>query len=285
MNYDSFWWDRSSSWWAKADRAQEHLRTLRQQVDDFRASNPITVIPEPTDTPDRTAYRLHHQEPPVSISTTVGDVVHNLRSALDNLAYRIAEHEVGRDLNPKEAKACWFPIYETSDDFDAFFTNKYRKMLYGTQARDALRLVQPFHNLEEAIRLGVQVTDTHADEYQWNELYRLNHLWNIDKHRRLATLAWSFNLLYWTSDEPSKRSWQWGDGTFKNGSILGYMTGSDPDVGNRIYHEFNLVLADDPVYDLTDPEKSDDVVRVLEGWHRRITDWTFQLIFRMMSRT
>jgi hypothetical protein len=287
MNYDSFWWDRSSSWWAKADRAQEHLRSLRQQVDNFRTSNPYSVVPEPTDIPDRTAYRLYHGKVPATISTTVGDVIHNLRSALDSLAYGIAQHDAHSPMSPKEEAACEFPICETPEDFDAFFDtdNKHRVALYGIQAREALRLVQPFHNHEEAIRLGVQVTDTYADVYRWDELYRLNHLWKIDKHRRLATMTWLLDLLYWTSNEPSKRSWQWGDGTFANGSILGYMTGSDPDVGNKVFHEFNLVLTDDPVYDLANPGNSDDVVRLLEGWYRHITDWIFQLIFRTMSRT
>jgi hypothetical protein len=285
MSNDAFWWDHSASWWAKADHALEHLRTLRRLVDDFRASDSLVVVPEPTNAPDRTAYRLYHGETPVSISTTVGDVVHNLRSALDNLAYGIALHDLDRGMDPKEERACEFPICETPDAFDEFFTkNKNRQVLYGTQAREAFRLAQPFHNHEEAIRLGVQVTDTYADELRWDELYRLNHLWNIDKHRRPATLAWSLDLLYWTSNEPSKRSWQWADLSFKNGSILGYMTGSDPDVGNTVFHEFNLVLTDDPAYDPASPGNTDDVVKLLEAWHRRITDWTFQLIFRTMSR-
>jgi hypothetical protein len=97
MAPDPSWLDRTSAWWAKADRAQEHLRSLRGQVEEFRTSKPYTVIPEPTDTPGRTAYRLRlHRPVPVAISTTVGDVLHNLRSALDSLAYEMARRSLDR---------------------------------------------------------------------------------------------------------------------------------------------------------------------------------------------
>jgi hypothetical protein len=42
---------------------------------------------------------------PVAISTIVGDIVHNLRPALDSLAYEMAVHHVGRPLNESGLKA------------------------------------------------------------------------------------------------------------------------------------------------------------------------------------
>jgi hypothetical protein len=59
MISDPSWRDRTSAWWAKANRAKEHLASLDQLVEEFRASTPFRVIPEPTDVPGRTAYRLH----------------------------------------------------------------------------------------------------------------------------------------------------------------------------------------------------------------------------------
>jgi hypothetical protein len=41
---------------------------------------------------------------PVAISTIVGDIVHNLRSALDSLAYEIAVRHVGRPLEGRGAE-------------------------------------------------------------------------------------------------------------------------------------------------------------------------------------
>src|SRR5262245_58677818 len=58
VTFDQAWNDQGSSWWAKANRAGEHLASLRGQIAEFRASNPYTLTPEPTDKPGRLAYRL-----------------------------------------------------------------------------------------------------------------------------------------------------------------------------------------------------------------------------------
>jgi hypothetical protein len=44
---------------------------------------------------------------------------------------------------------------------------------------------------------------------------------NIDKHRRLILATWWSDLVYWGSDEPSKRKWRWGALPFEDGDILG----------------------------------------------------------------
>jgi hypothetical protein len=293
MMCDPSWLDRTSAWWAKADRARTHLRSLDRQVAEFRASKPYTVVPQATDIPGRTEYRLHvHKPMPVEISTTIGDVLHNLRSALDGLAYEIARRGLDRPMTPEEEQACAFPVRESPERFDQFFDQASRNArtevrcaLYGGQARAAFRSVQPFRIHEDAIRLGVQVTGTYEEEYRWSELHRLTHLSNLDKHRRLAVVAWWPGLVYWMSNGPSDRHWLRGDGTFTDGSVLGYVVGRDADVGDQVFHEFNLVLADDPVHDADDPtSNTPDVVAMLDGWHRHVTGWVFPRVFQTGSR-
>jgi hypothetical protein len=293
MAYDPSWLERTSAWWAKADRAQDHLRSLDRLVAEFRASGPYTVDPQPTDIPGRTEYRLHvHKPMPVEIGTTIGDILHNLRSALDSLAYDIALRGLDRPLTPEEERACVFPVTATPERFDQFFdeTSKHertriRSALYGDRARAAFRSVQPFRIHEEAMLLGVQVTDTYGEEYRWSELHRLTQLSNLDKHRRLSLMVWWPDLVYWMSNGPSNRRWVGGDGTFTHGSVLGYMVGQDADVGDEVFHEFNLVLADDPVHDASDPtSNTQDVVAMLERWHQHITGWVFPRVFETMSR-
>jgi hypothetical protein len=292
MTGDPSWLDRASAWWAKDDRAQNHLRSLDRLVAEFRASEPYTVVPQPTDTPGRTEYRLHiHTPTPPEISTTIGDVLHNLRSALDSLAYEIALRGLDRPITTKEERACVFPVTETPEQFDQFFDEAFthertriRAALYGDRARAAFRSVQPFRIHEEAIGLGVQVTDTYQQEYHWSELYRLAQLSNLDKHRRLTLTAWWPDLIYWMSNGPSKRRWLGGDGTFTDGSVLGYMVGQDADVGDEVFHDFNLVLADDPADDASDPTSTTpDVVNMLSRWHQYITGWVFGRVFVTMS--
>jgi hypothetical protein len=290
---DSSWLDHTSSWWAKADRAQDHLRSLGRQMQEFRASQPYTVVPEPTDTPGRTAYRLRiHKPMPVAISTTVGDVLHNLRSALDSLAYEIARRGLGRPMTRAQEAACAFPVRETPEQFDQFFNEaskdrqaRIRAQLYKGKARAALRSVQPFRIREEAINLGVEAANTYEEEYRWSVLHRLGRLSNIDKHRRLNVMVWWPELVYWQSNGPSNRRWLGGDGTFTDGSILGYMVGSDAGIASKIFHEFNLVLADDLVHDAGNPNSSgEDLVAMLHRWHQYITSWVFGRVFIIMSR-
>jgi hypothetical protein len=292
MTGDPSWLDPTSAWWAKADRAQNHLHSLDRLVAEFRASEPYTVVPQPTDTPGRTEYRLRiHTPSPPEISTTIGDILHNLRSALDSVAYEIARRGLDRPMTTKEGRACVFPVTETPERFDQFFDEtskrertRIRAALYGDRARTAFRSVQPFRIHEEAIRHGVQVTDTYEQEYRWSELYRLTQLSNLDKHRRLTLTAWWPDLVYWMSNGPSKRRWLGGDGTFTDGSVLGYMVGQDADVGDEVFHDFNLVLADDPAHDASDPtSNTPDVVDMLNRWHEYITGWVFGRVFGTMS--
>jgi hypothetical protein len=177
---------------------------------------------------------------PVEISTTIGDILHNLRSALDSLAYEIARRSLDRPMTAEEERACVFPVTKTPERFDQFFdkTSKHertriRSALYGARARAAFRSVQPFRIHEEAILLGVQVTETYEQEYRWSELYRLTQLSNLDKHRRLTLVAWWPDLVYWMSNGPSKRRWLGGDGTSTDGSVLGAWSARMPTPATR----------------------------------------------------
>jgi hypothetical protein len=183
---DPAWLDQGSSWWAKANRAKEHIDSLHRLTSEFRALSPYSLTPERTEKPGRLAHRLRFSQPvPVVISTTVGDVLHNLRAALESLAFEVARRSQGGSLTPAQEKVSTFPICESPDAFDAFFNGK-KGRLYDSRSRAALRSVQPFVNLEDAHRFGVVQDRSFEDEVRWSQLHRLDTLWNIDKHRRSA---------------------------------------------------------------------------------------------------
>lgn len=281
---DQTWMDQDSSWWAKANRAKEHIDSLRRQVDDYRASAPYSLTPEPTEKPDRLAYRLRFSKPvPVRISTTVGDVLHNLRAALESLAFEVARRSRGGTLTAMQEKESTFPICESPEDFDAFFKSR-KGLLYDRRARAALRSVQPFVNLEQAHRLGVALNRSFDEAFRWSELHRLDALWNIDKHRRLTLMAWRPDLIYWGSNVPSNRRALPGDGTLANGSILLYIEGTDEGQSDELSHQFNLVLTDDPAA-FRDQGAADDVVDLLGHWHQHIVNLVvFPRVFTIMSQ-
>jgi hypothetical protein len=57
-----------------------------------------------------------------------------------------------------------------------------------------------------------------------------------------------------------------------------------PTSATRFFHDFNLVLVDDPAHDAIDLRSSSpDVVDMLNRWHQYITGWVFGRVFGMMS--
>ena len=112
--------DLDAAWWAKLRRAGTHRETLARLVDEFQASEPYTLDHEPGDKPDEVAYRLHiRREAPAEISTVVGDVLHNLRSALDSLAYELAVQSKGAALTNRESEVTSFPWVPSRRAYEA----------------------------------------------------------------------------------------------------------------------------------------------------------------------
>jgi hypothetical protein len=284
LGVDPTWTDPTSSWCAKAERARQHIESLRQQVDEFRKSEPYTLTPELTDQPDRVAYVVrYHRDVPPSISTTVGDVLYNLRAALENLAFELARLSQGGTLTEEQERNSTFPICADPDDYDAFHRDRRRVGLFNDRARAALRAVQPFVNLEQAHQHGVAADKTHEDHIPWDPLYRLDKLWNVDKHRRLAVMALWPHFFYWVSDRPSNRRMLRGDGSLADGSVVFYMEGRDEGISDNVVHEFNLVLKDDPTFPLA-PDYMQDVLDVLDQFRRQVADVVFGHVFTIMSR-
>ena len=99
------------------------------------------------------------------IMLTTGDFVSSLRASLDHLAWQLALL-----TTPKPTSELSFPIFA--------------KNTVGTKARLAKIT---FGIPEPAIAIMESMQPYHAgDDYKSNHLWRLNKLWNIDKHRYIA---------------------------------------------------------------------------------------------------
>ena len=254
--------------------------------DEYRARRPFYVEAEPTERPDEVRYRLHHKiEIPRDVPLIVGDILHNLRSALDSLVLGLIEHTERRRLGEDEAKACQFPIYPDPEGFKKFFDHHaLRARLMPDKLRDAMRSVQPFYWDECAVERGIIDKTRYAENAEYDALCTLNRISNVDKHRRVAAtlLLWP-DLAYWGSDPERPQRWRPGNGEFTDGAIVGYIS-SDIDPVPELVYEFNLAL-----HDLvpTDPHdrlmfgSADDVVGQTDAW-RKVTERTMrQLIWHM----
>jgi hypothetical protein len=71
----------------KIERAERHVRELEAEIRAFRERNPYRVVRDHDAQAGRYVYRVKTVEDvPACLSTIIGDIAHNLRSALDQLA-------------------------------------------------------------------------------------------------------------------------------------------------------------------------------------------------------
>lgn len=271
--------DTSEDWWRKLDRARHHIRELAGILDVFRARNPYTLEPEPTADPDRIAHRLRfHEEMPRDAAVVLGDALHNLRSALDALAYGMAARHLGQELSDKQSKATAFPCTETPREFCDWMRDRGRGALFGDREQHALRRCQSFwvRELSKSDLTDADLLAEYRDSFLWSWLNRLTVLHNVDKHRHLHLTAFWPDLLYWGSTEGDTTAWIPGGEGVADGAVLGYMVG--PNATTELHHEFLLVILDDPAHRPTDhPYYPNDCASVVEGFAQE-TERTFHQV-------
>jgi len=150
---------------SKVNRAEKHFRELHDVLDKFRESKPYVFAP---------AYDPHTgrqigwevvvaNEVPTELPLIFGDILHNLRSALDHMANAaVAANGAIPDCNTA------FPIYNSASEFESKCVRKIKGI--GEQAVDIIRSVQPYKGASNG-----------------DVVWRLHQLDIIDKHRTLLT--------------------------------------------------------------------------------------------------
>jgi hypothetical protein len=160
----------------KVERAKKHLRDLAAfilalehteviitNVDFSVPHHPITGL-------QAAPGRMRVPTLPIDVVSIAGDVVHNLRTALDHLAQHLAM--VGcPSLSNKELRQVEFPIAETLAKYEADKARKVKGMRPETV--EAIDRLKPYKGGNDA-------------------LWRIHELDNIDKHRALFTMAPDF---------------------------------------------------------------------------------------------
>src|SRR5207253_1434562 len=142
----------------KIQRATEHLRNLETEVRAFLTTNPYVVG---TKREPQTRKLIYYVESvsatPITIPAIASDMLQNLRSALDHLAYQLIL--AGGAIPSRQT--C-FPIFDTETGYRTMDSRKVMGMQqHAIQAIDALK---PYQGGNDVLWL----------------LHRLN---NVDKHR------------------------------------------------------------------------------------------------------
>ncbi len=155
------------SFWLKIRWANKHIENLQTSLDAIGSQPyPVTVKRDP-ETRERVYYATKVPEIPSDFALSAGDILYNLRSALDHLACALVLANGGTITNSTE-----FPIVENAPKTDrdkARIAGKVQGMRQ--EAKDYILSIQPYRG-----------NSTSA-------LARLHKLNIRDKHRLLLTFA------------------------------------------------------------------------------------------------
>jgi hypothetical protein len=154
----------------KLDRGHEHAEALQAEATRYLQRRPYTFFIESNadGTDQRLKVRVSSTPDMRKWALTVGDCLHNFRSALDHLIYAMAIHASGSDPPPRHDKL-QFSIASAPERFQAWRLGEMEK---DTTIRAAVEAVQPY---------GGNAGDGRA-------LLLLADLNNTDKHRLLHVL-------------------------------------------------------------------------------------------------
>jgi hypothetical protein len=142
----------------KIQRARRHLVELESEVGDFVASRPVKFNVETLENSGGRSFNSHMHMAPLSenVGAIVGDIIHNLRSALDLTAAELVR-AVGED-----DKGVHFPFSESAEDLDG--TIKRRKFdKAGAEAVVLLQTLKPYRTGNVALQViyDLEVHDKH----------------------------------------------------------------------------------------------------------------------------
>ena len=216
----------------KINRARKHLADLRSEISSFFGRGGVYValeIPgefnrEPSF--ETAAFIYHENEPiPVEWSATIGDVIHNLRSALDLIACHV--HRITKG-NPKDIGGVQYPFCSSK----AELSENIRKRRLGHIGRDFLSVIEetaPYPGGNDGLRA-------------------IHDLDIMDKHRTLVPTVSIVSI-----DWPVKiqtGSQQFQSGVTKDGQrlIIFPRIFSPLPIGSRIKANFSIIFGVESVF-------------------------------------
>lgn len=161
---------------ARREWASKHLAGLREAVWEYERSDPYEIRHEYTPARYAASIYVTAKSLPMDISFMAGDVLHNLRSTLDHLAWQLAlttgapspTFPLGRDRDSESWRGVLFPVHSKppKDYSEAWLPERLRNVR--PEIKAFLAEIQPY---------------IMADDPKDATLWKLNELSNVDKHR------------------------------------------------------------------------------------------------------
>jgi hypothetical protein len=149
---------------AKYDWAKKHFDNFEASLEVFKKTSPCGVRREQDpQSGEIVFYALSVPSIPPELLLIAGDAIHNLRSTLDHLAWKLVE---ANGSTPTEATS--LPIFDTPEKYKTGVARKVKGM--GQRAIEKIDRLNPYKGGN-------------------NELWTLHKLDIVDKHRLILTMA------------------------------------------------------------------------------------------------
>lgn len=146
----------------KVRRAGKHFQELNAEVLRFVEAHPYGFVAEDDPETGLPVVRVRagrvDEQPPDRLGIIVGDIAHNLRSALDHVVCQLAI------LNKAPCDQTQFPICNTKAGFG--FEAKKRLDGLADRHRAMIRRVQPYHRRKGGVLLAILRDLSNADKHR-----------------------------------------------------------------------------------------------------------------------
>jgi hypothetical protein len=154
----------------KMDRAYQHFSDFQKAIEAFSGRNPNPVITDEDTEPGIKIDRFSVKENiPPEFSAYIGDIAHNLISALDSLATSLIKFADLEPITEEVMRDTYFPI-SWENGFTGARIERFLKRV-GPDAEQIIRAMQPYKG------------------GKMNDLFLLWRLNVIDKHRAIVPVA------------------------------------------------------------------------------------------------
>jgi hypothetical protein len=239
----------------KLRRADVHLILLHNEIGSYMNSARYGLQGHRDAGAGDPGFTFHiADQPPLRISCIVGDILHNVRSALDYIARELI---MLNDCTPQWSTQ--FPICTTEHDFLNESLNRNR---LGGISRRAFKMIDA------------------CQPYKWDQKYTIHPLWhlhklsNLDKHKTLALAGIGANCVFvFTHPDGRQFRSEFKTSIVHDGAIVGSMPIDffDEKVKSQIKVTCHVAFTDAPVLDL-------EVLNVLHNLRKFVGEFVLPLI-------
>jgi hypothetical protein len=246
--------------------ANQHLEILKREIAGFENKEPYALVGDPDSATGEYVMRfpIEVESFPDSWVFQIGDILHNIRVALDYLTFSI--------VNPPATDenltiATQFPIVTSSEGQKAWPSVAGRRIrTVSPIVRDAFEKLQPFH---------------HPNGSQYHPLFFLNALENVHKHRKLVAAGVghaSIGSVGWGTANFEAVSYTFRSSFNKGDEVvrLRLLNPSDTEPNQRFYLPIRVC------FDREGPGRGLPVLVILESIHNYTRDVVFPELERFV---